>query len=705
MSVTPTGLAIAGATPGPDLDAVLTPIDVASISGYETVEVLKAWERQVSRDRAMMLRAVLETGLRTPGSGDDIDLLPEPGEFASEEARAALVWSRRRARDTFEFAWDVHVRLPMLGEAMVAGELDEHRAAALATWTRELELPQAEFICDELLPQCATMLVGALIDQIKRLAIALDPAWAERRYRKALNERRVVASRNPDGSADVSGRNLPVDRAKAGCDRIDALARACKAAGDTRPIDHIRADLYLGMIDGSFAGMGDDQIVACVLARPLVADGSAADEATTAGKRCADAQAESSDGSGRVDGIDEDVLADDGDDFVDDADSHQTADDTDGLDGDVPGGDDFRGVDGDVPGEDDGSDEGPAGGAFGRRDPFGPGGRGTGGGACERSADGAQASGSAGNGRAWGVRELRVELTTVLGRDEHPGEIPPWGYVPASVARDLAGAMRGGEWRFVVCDEDGYPICSGITMRRPGGHNRRGASLPIDESSYCGNAQGTDLRSSNVQVTSGSSSHSGRAGRRRAEIVELQVRASDLSWLDAACAEAGDYPLWARMIEDIATRVGAGDVDTDHAATQVRRRFPTAGLRRLVEVRARYCTHPACRAPASTGDHDHAVEYAKGGQTNAANLHPPCRHDHRLRHDGGWQVALDEQGTASWTSPLGHSYRTHPVQVIAATPPQWTQPTVIAIDKQPSAGSGYVPAKILDVDDDDAPPF
>jgi len=76
------------------------------------------------------------------------------------------------------------------------------------------------------------------------LALAI-PDCAQRRYEQALAERKVIGYRNPDGSAILSGRNLPIDRVAAACTHIDALAKAAKHAGDGRPIDHIRAERFL----------------------------------------------------------------------------------------------------------------------------------------------------------------------------------------------------------------------------------------------------------------------------------------------------------------------------------------------------------------------------------------------------------------------------------------------------------------------------
>lgn len=62
-------------------------------------------------------RVMLETGMRRPVSIDTVERISTLGEFAAEEARAALVWSRSRAEATIGFAFELFVRLSVLGEA------------------------------------------------------------------------------------------------------------------------------------------------------------------------------------------------------------------------------------------------------------------------------------------------------------------------------------------------------------------------------------------------------------------------------------------------------------------------------------------------------------------------------------------------------------------------------------------------------------
>jgi len=247
--VIPVGLA--EVPPGPELAGVLAGIELSRLSGYDCVEVLKAQYRQVNHERARLMAAMVEVGLCDVGPAGESPRMAFPDEFSPDEIRAALVLTRRAADAQFWLAHDLVTRLPAVHAAMNAGVVDEPRARVLSEWTTELHPEVARALCAELVPRAPGLTTGQLIEQIKKLAIALDPEWARRRYEQALADRKVVSYRNPDGSANLSGYNLPVDRVAAASGHIDALAKAAKHAGDRRPIDHIHADLFLGMTDGT----------------------------------------------------------------------------------------------------------------------------------------------------------------------------------------------------------------------------------------------------------------------------------------------------------------------------------------------------------------------------------------------------------------------------------------------------------------------
>lgn len=605
--------------PGPKLAQALAMVDVTRLSGHDTVVAMQAAHRQCCHERAVMLRAVLETGLREFGSADTVERCAEPGEFAAEETRAALTLSRRAADDTYEFAWDIFCRLAKLGEAMLAGELDEPRARAMASWTADLTAAQAVRVCRDLLPDACSVTVGALTDRIKRAAIAIDPEWAERRYRAGLDERKIVGSMNPDGTADVSGRNLPVDRAKAACDRVDDLARACKRAGDGRKIDHIRADIYVGLLDGAYAAMSDSEIIADMLRHASGPAESDADAPTETGAEASD----------------------------NDDERRQS---THGDHADEP-------ESGSGQGQDDGDDDPPSppGPGAGGGAPRGPAPGTSPGGARGSLGDTGSSSARAGSSQNGGrpVRELRMEMRTAAGVDDHPAEIPGWGFITARQARAMLAAMTAGEWRFVICDADGRPIASGITLRRPWPRTRE------------------------------SGQHHAGARSRRRPIVELHIREIELP-PDYGSHQAGHQSVlrhdqavfdegWKGVVRDIADRYRRGKVDLSdqHAPAteaELHRRFALAGLRRHVEVRDRYCTHPCCRRPASECDQDHATDHANGGVTTDSNLDTCCRHDHRLQHDGGWKVVDPATESAKWVSPLGREHPSRPPPVMFGLP-------------------------------------
>jgi CheY-like chemotaxis protein len=252
---------LADIAPGPELARVLADLELSRLSGFDCVEVLKAQYRQANHERARVMAAMAQVGVCGPVPDDDLTRRVLPDEFSADEVRAALVLTRRAADAQFWLAYDLVTRLPQVHAAMDAGVLDEPRARVFSDWTTELSLEQARAVCAKLLPRAPRLTTGQLIEQIKKWAIAVDPDWARRRYEQAIADRKVVGYRNADGSANLSGYNLPLDRVAAASGHIDALAKAAKRAGDTRILDHIRADLFLGMTDGTYTGLDNAAII------------------------------------------------------------------------------------------------------------------------------------------------------------------------------------------------------------------------------------------------------------------------------------------------------------------------------------------------------------------------------------------------------------------------------------------------------------
>jgi hypothetical protein len=72
------------------------------------------------------------------------------------------------------------------------------------------------------------------------------------------------------------------------------------------------------------------------------------------------------------------------------------------------------------------------------------------------------------------VVDLKVDLTTLAGLDDNPGEIPGWGPVIADIARKVADAQTKSQWRALATDpDDGQPVALVTTKRRPTAEQRR----------------------------------------------------------------------------------------------------------------------------------------------------------------------------------------------------------------------------------------
>jgi hypothetical protein len=129
--------------------------------------------------------------------------------------------------------------------------------------------------------------------------------------------------------------------------------------------------------------------------------------------------------------------------------------------------------------------------------------------------------------------------------------------------------------------------------------------------------------------------------------------------------EAGDLSGFGPVVADIARQVAAHastwEVEVAEGTfpvwTGTTRRRPNASTARRVRAREPVCVFPGCRMPAIDSDLDHRDPWTDSHLTTEGNLEPLCRHDHRLKHEGGWKVE-SVGNTYQWTSPLGQKYMT-----------------------------------------------
>ncbi|CAN5883766.1 HNH endonuclease signature motif containing protein [soil metagenome] len=397
--------------PGPELSRLLETFDRSRLNGHELVVLLQARARLMARIQADFYADIVELAHTPPCRPDDSpERLQVLDEYAADEIRAALTWTRRAAEYGLDVGWRMVERIPAVWEALHAGVIDLPKAKIIVDRTLHLDEATAREVATEILEVAAELTTGQLKARLDRMCNDADPDDTKDRYEKGVADRRVVAERQPDGTGDLMGLGLPADRVAAIMDRLTAIAERRKTRHEARSIDQLRSDIFMELLEG---------------------------------------------GS--------------------------------------------------------------------RREP-----------------------------RRRPTVDIHVDLPTLLGLNDRAGEIPGWGPVIADIARQAVHQQPDGEWRVVVTDPDnGAVLWNGTTRRRP-----------------------------------------------------------------------------------------------------------TATQRRYVEARQPTCVFPGCRFPAQRSDFDHTVEVARGGKTLVGSLEPACRHDHQLRHQGGWTIEQPQPGTYQWTSPRSHTYTT-----------------------------------------------
>lgn len=79
-----------------------------------------------------------------------------------------------------------------------------------------------------------------------------------------------------------------------------------------------------------------------------------------------------------------------------------------------------------------------------------------------------------GNRNGKGMVDLQVDLETLAGLSENPGELAGYGPVIADIARQVVEQQKDTQWRWTVIDPGtGQPLYGGTTRRRPTAGQRR----------------------------------------------------------------------------------------------------------------------------------------------------------------------------------------------------------------------------------------
>ncbi len=244
-----------GMAPGPELGALLASIRLERLTGHDRVVVLRAESRMeahfAARKAAAMASvydAIEADFARSPVPGTD------PGEAAQAEIKVALCLTNATAGNLLGEALFLRDRVPAVLGALAAGRIDRARARVLVEETACVPDESAREIVAVVIDWAGGQTTSQVKRRVRRLVMALDPQAAQQRYDDAVQTRRVEVEPNPDGTANLLGLSLPPHRVTAIKRYLTHSARKLRRAGDVRPMDQIRADLFMDFLSGKDTG-------------------------------------------------------------------------------------------------------------------------------------------------------------------------------------------------------------------------------------------------------------------------------------------------------------------------------------------------------------------------------------------------------------------------------------------------------------------
>jgi hypothetical protein len=595
--------------PGPELAALLASIDRAALSSGDLLRLAQARNRLVAHQQAQLLADLHAVAHTTPDRGAQPGRRESGGKYpwAEVDVAFALTWTAVKAGAELEFSDEVVVRLPQVFAALTAGEIDRPKAYVIANAVATVDDEIARSVVDQVIDRAPRLTTGQLAAKLRRLVIAADPAAASKRARQEIKGRRVQAFATEANLAALCGYELAPHRVAAAMERMTAIARAVKAAGDPRRIDQLRADILLDLLVGEGVAVGapvtdgdlgqapradqhgpqsqhgqraDQHRLRADQHRPQDQHGQRADQhrprsqhrlqadqhrprdqvvttAADASTPWPDAPADPTlalpdppDGGGDLPICPQ--APDPGDESID-PDHEQLLDLWYAGFGNLPtartNGASMPPAGDEAPTHNPGAAEPHAGEL--------PGGRPT-----------ASAAAAAMPGPRRGVVDLQVPLTTLVGLTELPGELEGWGPVIADIARQVVAEQPDAVWRFSVYDRLGELAHHGITRARP-----------------------ADPRPADPRPD----------GRR-----------------------------------------------------------PAAKDSAFVKARDRTCRAPGCRRAARHCDLDHTVDWVHSKDSRRCNLACLCRKHHLFKHSHGAELVQLSPGVLGWITPTGMRYVSQP---------------------------------------------
>jgi hypothetical protein len=244
--------------PGPELATVLASVDRRALSDKDRVRLVQARNRLVSHMQAELYADMYAVSWGEPP--DEDPLLRDPDDSAYKwtetELAFALRWTRVAAGVRLDQARRMIEDLPAVHTALTDGRIDVPKALLIQDQVSVLSPEAAARVVDKLLDKAPELTTGQLRAKLRRLVIAADPQAAQKAAKAEVKGRRVQKLIEANNLASLAGYDLAPHRVAAGWERIQAIAKAAKAAGDTRRMDELRADVFTDLMIGEGIAVG-----------------------------------------------------------------------------------------------------------------------------------------------------------------------------------------------------------------------------------------------------------------------------------------------------------------------------------------------------------------------------------------------------------------------------------------------------------------
>ena len=240
--------------------------DRKKLNGHDLVTQMEVDSGLGAAFEGRKLESIAELA-HTPSGGRDADVcrVDVPDVYTALDVAAALNMTRRASEDQLADALCLHDQLSRVGEALRLGAIDVQRARVFIRQLGYLSSETIEAVLDRTIDKAADLTTGQLRARLHRIVLELDPEGLELGNEWAKEERKIVATQNPDQTSGISILGGDPASAAAAMRYINKLARRIKTKTEKRTLDQIRHDIAIDLLNGKHihgeSGVGSVDLV------------------------------------------------------------------------------------------------------------------------------------------------------------------------------------------------------------------------------------------------------------------------------------------------------------------------------------------------------------------------------------------------------------------------------------------------------------